>query len=266
MHGCAGCGALFTYPAPALTTASARYNEGWFLNEYLPSYGINPSAPSFDHLAQRYGAELESVRPFFSNGRLLDMGAGAGLFLFHASRNGWEPYGVDVSEYGPRYARERFGIEIFCGTLEQAHFPDRHFDAVMLQDTIEHVSDPFCLLSEINRILRPGGGLVISTPNVASLGRRILSDRWALISPAEHLCLFSARSLRAIARRTGFKVKTLSVASNVNVSLVHEDHTPRTHYRKAILKRLAKYMPAKISSILHLGDELHCTFVKQGDA
>jgi 2-polyprenyl-3-methyl-5-hydroxy-6-metoxy-1,4-benzoquinol methylase len=152
-----------------------RYSQSWFEQEYLPSYGIDPQNPSLTHLAARYNEELGPANLFRQTNRLLDVGAGAGLFLASARAAGWDVEGVEIAGYGPVYAQKHFDLHIVHGTLHDAQFPDDHFDIVMLQDTIEHVSDPLELLTEVCRVLRPGGGVILSTPNVDSLVRRVLA-------------------------------------------------------------------------------------------
>src|SRR3954466_6531415 len=195
MFKCTNCHGVFTFPMVSQTDTLERYSQRWFEQEYLPSYGIDPQQPSLAHLSARYRAELAPLELFRKAGRLLDVGAGAGLFLASARSAGWEVAGVEIAEYGPLYAKRHFDLAIVKGTLQDANFPSEHFDVVMLQDTIEHVLDPQSLLKQVYRVLRLGGAVILSTPNYDSLSRRLLGKRWALISPAEHVHLFTLKSL-----------------------------------------------------------------------
>jgi len=123
-----------------------RYSKHWFEREYLPSYGIDPEHPVLDSLANRYGSELAALVPFYKDGAVLDVGAGAGLFLSQAKKQNWNVRGVEISSYGPIYAKEHFDIDIFQGSLFEAKFPDDYFDVVVLQDTIElfQIHDILC--------------------------------------------------------------------------------------------------------------------------
>ena len=253
---CQGCGLVFSFPPPDPALVLSRYSVDWFEKEYLPSYGIDPAAPSLDHLASRYSAELDPVEPFRKTGKLLDVGAGAGLFLSQAKKKGWDVFGVEASEYGPAWAKMNLGIDIFHGTLDRAPFPDNYFDVVMLQDTIEHVPNPAEVVGRIYQLLRVGGALSISTPNLNSIGRRILGKQWGLVSATEHLCLFSPSCLRSLLERSGFEVESFRISHFVNIGLIHEDHTRSTHYRRGIFKRLVRNIPGPIWGKLGMGDEL----------
>ncbi len=261
---CRSCGLVFSDPIPDPALVFSRYSSDWFEKEYLPSFGIDPINPSLAHLDSRYAAELEPVEPYRKNGRLLDVGAGAGLLLSHARSRGWEVYGVESSDYGPAWAKNKLGIDIFHGTLDKAKFPDSYFDVVMLQDTIEHVPDPLAVIKRIHKILRVGGVLSISTPNLNSIGRLILGKQWGLVSATEHLCLFSPSCLRALLSRNGFSVKSLRVSPYVNIGLIHEDHTKSTHYRRGIFKRLVRNISGSIWGKIGMGDELFVIATKSG--
>jgi SAM-dependent methyltransferase len=241
----------------------ARYSEHYFRTEYLPSYGIDPDNPNLDHLTARYDQELLPVERFIKKfGRILDVGAGLGLLLSQAAKRGWSVYGVELSEYGPHYAKEHFGIEIFHGILENASYPHGWFDAVMLQDTIEHVVDPKSVVDEIRRVLRPGGVLTVSTPNFASLGRRMIGTQWSLIGPTEHLVLFRCKTLRTLLTRCGFRIVTLGATSEVSPGLVHENGTPELERSKRRLEGLVKTIPKWVIKKLRLGDGIHCQAIK----
>ena len=127
-----------------------------------------------------------------AQGRLLDVGCGSGEWLTLMKNHGWRVEGVDFDENAVRVARER-GLEVHCGSLEEQRFPNDTFNAVTLNHVIEHVPDPVRTLTECARILKPGGRLILFTPNVSSLSHRIFRQDWRGLEPPRHLHLFSPR-------------------------------------------------------------------------
>jgi len=133
------------------------------------------------------------------------------------------------------------GLEIVCADLEPARFAasdlsvdrvdlngalpydDASFDLVLCREGIEHVESHFHTLREFHRILRPGGWLLISTPNLLSLGARLSNllvggerlrfrpprDEWPHAG-ADHIHVATYYSLRAVLHRSGFKIERVA--------------------------------------------------------
>lgn len=199
MSECSRCGLVFTDEVPQ--GSEARYNIEWFEKEYLPSFGIDPQSPSTGHLNDRFDQDLKFIEKHVTRpGRMLDVGAGAGLFLNRAKQRGWEVFGVEPAPYGVEYAKKHFGIQMFQGVLQDADISPKSFDAVILQDVVEHVTDPQELMIHAQKLLRPGGIVFLSTPNYGSLSRRLFRSNWSLISPAGHVSLFRPRTMREMLR------------------------------------------------------------------
>ena len=141
--------------------------------------------------------------PAVPQGRLLDLGCGSGLWLASMRELGWRIDGVDFDPRAVQAAAER-GLAVRCGSLEQQNFPNETFDAVTMSHFIEHLPDPVRTLQECARILKPGGRLILWTPNTSSLGHRLLKQHWRGLEPPRHLHLFSPPSMRTLLERGGF--------------------------------------------------------------
>ena len=87
--------------------------------------------------------------------------------------------------------REELGLDVRAGVLEPDTYPPDTFDVVSMGDVIEHVPDPLATLRTVARILKPGGHVLISTPNVDSAAARFLQ-----VKPEEHIYYFSAEHAR----------------------------------------------------------------------
>jgi len=148
------------------------------------------------------------LRPV-AGGRLLEIGCGNGRQLEFLRDLGWMVEGVDPDPTALAAASAR-GLTVHMGTLAEQGFPAEHFDAIVSSHVIEHVHDPVGLLRECRRILRPGGRLVIVTPNTASLGHRLFGADWLDLDPPRHLHLFNLASLRRAATDAGLVVSWLT--------------------------------------------------------
>ena len=164
IHRCGGCGFRQVRPRPRPAGLAVLYGEDYF----------DPAAPSGfrEYAAQRQRYEREAyflartLRRMGRRGRLLEVGSGLGFLLDALARvTDWEVEGVELSPFGARYARERFGLTVRHGTLEEVRLPAGRFDFVIQKDLLEHVGHPRRHLEETRRVMRPGARLWLITPN-----------------------------------------------------------------------------------------------------
>jgi len=107
-----------------------------------------------------------------SRGRVLDVGAGSGELARKLAAIGFQVAACDCIPASDWSHQEV--VEYTCGDLTAGiPFPDNGFDYVVCLEVIEHLDDPLALCRELRRVLRPGGWLLISTPNILSLRSRI---------------------------------------------------------------------------------------------
>lgn len=188
LHRCTAC---------AFVSGAARQRPST-TDRYRHYYrGDPPPAPEY-----RYEEWLDEAARRIGRGRLLEIGAGSGAFVRVALRRGWSVCANEVSETGLSRLRET-GAEVFDGTVEDAGFSDATFDLVVSLEVLEHLPQPSSHLKELARITRPGGLLLLSTPNFDGLSRRWLGARWRVVEPG-HLGYFTPRTLRSALRGAGY--------------------------------------------------------------
>lgn len=112
---------------------------------------------------------LENEIGSFSNKKILDMGCGDGVLTWKICTKGAQGYGVDPSDIAIKFARAKHGEKATNAKFEvvsgyNTPFENNFFDAVISSDVIEHVQHPDLLLKEIDRLTKPGGVAIISTP------------------------------------------------------------------------------------------------------
>jgi 2-polyprenyl-3-methyl-5-hydroxy-6-metoxy-1,4-benzoquinol methylase len=202
---CRNCGLVYAGP-DRLTREETwtRYNPNYFQDEYLPALGVVNGQFNLAEFDQRYARPLAMIRPFRQYGTLLEVGCGAGFFLKAAERDGWDVQGIEVMDAGITFAQERLGLRVQRGVLEELEFPPASFDVIALFEVIEHLSTPITTLERIWHLLRPGGWLIITTPNIDALSCHMLGSAWAVLSPAEHLYYFNQNTLGQTLRRAGY--------------------------------------------------------------
>ena len=138
-------------------------------------------------------------------GNLLDVGCGKGDLLVRLLRQGWTVEGLEVDAEAMSNARTNHGLNIHPGALEDQRFPDNMFDAITMNHVIEHVHDPIFLIRECLRIVKPGGSLIMATPNIRCFGHKKFGRNWSHLQSPSHLHLFTKKSLKECAARAGFR-------------------------------------------------------------
>jgi predicted glycoside hydrolase/deacetylase ChbG (UPF0249 family)/2-polyprenyl-3-methyl-5-hydroxy-6-metoxy-1,4-benzoquinol methylase len=125
----------------------------------------DPSAPLYEMGLN----EIEKIKSIKYGSRILDVGCAFGAFLKVAKKRGLEAYGVELSPYSSKVARENFGLNVFTGNLLDSSFQNSFFDVITFWDVIEHTTNPAAQLLKAAELLKPGGALLLTTDNYDSL-------------------------------------------------------------------------------------------------
>jgi SAM-dependent methyltransferase len=160
--------------------------------------GVDPPAPN-----ARYEEWLgRAARAIGGPGTLLEIGAGSGGFVRAALQSGWAVHALETSKSALQRLQDT-GCTVVQGPLEAARLASESYDFIAAVEVLEHVPSPLDLLRESHRLLRPGGVLLLTTPNYSGLSRRWLGLRWRVIA-AEHLGYFEQGTLKYALRAAGF--------------------------------------------------------------
>lgn len=158
------------------------------------------------HHKYYFGKKLDLIKKYLHNGKILDVGCALGFFMEEALKQGFDPYGIDVSEYAVSYSSKHFPKKVVCGDIKKANFKANFFDGVTLFQTIEHLKNPLETIEQIGKILKKNGFLFIATPNHNCMLRKIMGKGWFEYKPAEHLNLFDRKTLKYILNKCGFEM------------------------------------------------------------
>lgn len=147
---------------------------------------------------------LLAIELYKKGGKLLDVGIGTGLFLKIAKKRGWDIYGIDISSYAIKSAKQT-GAHLRVKVLSDKTFKENFFDAVNMRHSLEHIKNPQKILEIIYKILKPEGIICITTPNSFGLHAKIFGKLWPHLDLEHHVNFFSKKSLKKLVDDAGFK-------------------------------------------------------------
>lgn len=191
---CDGCGLHILWPQP----------DAVRMDEFDDGSGYEAAFALREPIMAQHNRTLDAVERWVGPGRLLDVGSGPGLFLEAARARGWNAVGVDPSPFAVERARS-LGFEAHLGMLEDLGLDEGGYDAIALLQVVEHLTDARPLLAECRRLLRPGGALVVATPNPASLLARVKRERFNYWIPPTHCVWYTPDALGRLLESAGFK-------------------------------------------------------------
>lgn len=111
-----------------------------------------------------FGKILDLIEKRQSAGRLLDVGAGCGLFLAIARERGWKVKGIDPSIQSVEMAKRQYGLDVYNGSLEE-YDEDEKYDVITFINVLEHSAEPWKEIERAVDLLKPGGILYLRFPN-----------------------------------------------------------------------------------------------------
>lgn len=153
---CQVCGYVFDSPRPSAREVAVFYSKPGQYRLWIAE------GKARDLLWKRRLRKTEGTR---KPGTLLDVGTGIGQFLHQAKAVYSNVYGTEVSDSAIRIAKERYGLEVMKGDLENIDFGGLKFDNITLFHVLEHVPNPKCVVERCRQLLSEGGVLVIAVPN-----------------------------------------------------------------------------------------------------
>lgn len=191
---CRSCRLVFADPTDAVPELHAKYRT-LDVESYLAEQTSR---------RRTCEADVAVLRTYVPQGRVLDVGCSAGLFLSCLPPQ-FEPHGIEPGEKGAEHARRLVGQSaVFQGTVESADFPAQCFDAVTMWDVIEHVASPRACLTRIAEWLQPRGYLFIVTPDFGSRFARVCGGRWPHLI-RQHLYYFEHDTMARLLSDCGFE-------------------------------------------------------------
>ena len=236
---CPSCGQL---ASSCSIEAHAESLKKWDTRE-----GTDPGAASaarYRTVVSRRLAGVLSLLKQTAAPKLLDVGCSSGALMAVARDLGFQVSGVEPAHDAAQTA-QRAGFEVFHGLLHEAAYADASFDACVMFELLEHVGEPLALMRECARIVRPGGVLVVNTPNAASWTARAMQARWegfSLTAMGGHVSFYNPESLKLLASRSGFTTARIETR---NVRFYEKGQCGPVAYRAAKIGAQLLALPAR---------------------
>ncbi len=206
---CADCRLVFTQNAPAPDEISRYYQSQNYISHSDTKKGLTAR---LYHMARQVmlPAKRKTVQNFTgkNTGALLDYGSGTGYFIKHMSDYGWETQGIEIDERAREYAKEWTHLPVDSPDV-LASLPDNHFDIITLWHVLEHIHDVKETLSQLHRVLKSDGHLVIALPNYTSPDAEHYKENWAAYDVPRHLWHFAPKTVRNVLSDNGFRLDSL---------------------------------------------------------
>jgi len=147
------------------------------------------------------------IRKRMRSGRLLDIGCAEGFLLAWAQKRGYDSYGMDISAYAIGQLNTKRPVSKLClGSIEALPIIEDYFDVITCFDVLEHLQQPLIGLQEMNRCLKTGGMLVISTPNINSHGLTLKGKNWFGYRDPTHISILSPEEWLNLLNKSSFEI------------------------------------------------------------
>ena len=184
---------LLTFPKPSPELLPSYYESADYISH------TDGKRSLFEKMYQAVKSralknKVKLINSQSAKGALLDIGAGTGDFLVVAQKDGWQTKGIEPSPKAKAIALSK-GVS-FANDLSDLQ--DNSFDVITMWHVLEHVPNLDEYLSELKRIIKPDGTIIIAVPNFKSFDAEYYGKYWAAYDTPRHLWHFSKNSIQKL--------------------------------------------------------------------
>lgn len=277
MYRCKKCGLLFINPQPAEKELAHHYPayNYYSLGDTMPSWKKKLLPTLYKTYYSKKGKSSLKIVFFpvlpllrftkiLPKGKILDVGCGLGNFLALMKHFGMECYGVEPGKFNEEFAKEN-NLKIKNCTFSEAYYPDNYFDVITLNHVLEHTRCPTETLNKLNHILKPRGTLIITIPQSDSLAYKMFGRFWVQLDIPRHLFIFQVKTIKAYARKTGFKIEKIRYNSTSFQFLGSLFYLINKYRKKEKFLSDRNFVNNPLLVFLFLPFAYICNFIKMGD-
>lgn len=177
------------------------------LGDYYPNdYYELPTPKQLAAVAAADPFKIETIQRFILGGRLLEIGPAYGTFAFQAKQAGFQVNVIEMDARCCDYLSRVIGVNALCSaTPHEAISALGTHDVIALWHVIEHLPDPWALLSAVANNLAPDGILILAAPNPDAWQFHVMDKEWPHLDAPRHLYLLPAQTLTVYAQTLGLE-------------------------------------------------------------
>lgn len=205
VNRCKTCGCGYLSPRPTVQDISRFYPQ-----EFYWSWEGAEGELDWASIIEKRKDQLEAKARWLADlrpGRLLDIGAQKGEFLWFMQQRGWQVGGVELGNSVPNPG----DVPIRYGDFLSMDFAGEQYDVITYWAVLEHVYDPADFIAKAVQLLKPGGRLVVLVTNLNSIQSRFYqADDYP-----RHLTLFTHRSVRNLCKKYGLRLSQIKTDQSI---------------------------------------------------
>ncbi len=256
LYRCNNCHTL--YRLYFLSTDSDFYDSEYFEEDYKLQYGKTYVEDS-DNLRALARNRLHIIKRHKPSGKILDLGSAMGFFLKEASLMGYEPLGVEISEYAVNYSKNELSLEVHNISVLDFDYKENEYHVITAWYVLEHIAELKSVIKKIASALKKNGVFAFAMPHSYGVTGRFSPDNYNKIMPKDHAFEFSVYSIDLLLKEYGFtKVhienKGIYFERFLNIFNINN---------KAMNNPLFNFIYKKLAKILNLGDTFECYYIKK---
>lgn len=192
---------LKTDPQPSLEKLPSYYESEDYISH---TDGKRTLFEKMYHLVKKSAIQkkVNLLSKYNTKGSVLDIGAGTGDFLIAAKKSDWNTTGIEPSEKAKKIAIEK-GVS-FENSLSDLN--SESFDVITMWHVLEHVPNLEFQITELKRLLKPNGTIIIAVPNFKSYDAKYYKSFWAAFDVPRHLWHFSKKGIDLLFQKQNMKL------------------------------------------------------------
>lgn len=207
IYECKDCGLLYTLPRPDKEHIGDYYKSENYYSHQENKQGFVPKV--YEKVkAVNLKNKCKMATEGMTAGQVLDIGCGVGDFLHAMESKGWKTTGIEPSEEAKAIAKKRTKALLYKPE-EIEKLPDAQFDLITMWHVLEHVDDLKSEISQLQRLLKKGGRLVLALPNFKSYDAQYYKEKWAAYDVPRHLNHFCKTSIANIFNNSDLTLKEI---------------------------------------------------------